>query len=510
MARALMVLGTASHVGKSILTAALGRILSDQGYRVAPFKAQNMSLNSAATPDGCEIGRAQALQAEACRVTPRAEMNPVLIKPSSDTSSQVVVMGHVWGQVSAADYHQRRVEDLFPVVVNAYQRLAREFDVIVMEGAGSPAEINLKEHDIVNMRMARAANAACLLVGDIDRGGVFASLLGTLELLDADERAMVRGFIVNKFRGDRALLEPGIEMISRRIGIPCAGVVPYLKDLGLDEEDSVALEERRTCFDDGDGPGRRLRIGVLAFPYLANFTDFDALATEPSVSVAFLERAEDAGRADLLILPGSKQTLDDLEWLRQRGFEPAIRDFAGSGGVIGICGGMQMLGESIDDPDGAENHGTARAERGLGMLPIVTVLQAEKVTRMVQGTVQSRAWFGGRLDGAAFRGYEIHLGETAYSSGANAFAEIQRAGEEGWWPDGSVAVSGRVIGTYVHGLFADDGFRHAAIAAAREACGLAPAAQLVGVAAERERRIDRLAAHVKASLDMGLIEHCMI
>ena len=514
MTRALMILGTASHVGKSILTAALGRILADEGYRVAPFKAQNMSLNSAATPDGREIGRAQALQAEACRVEPRAEMNPILIKPSCDTASQVMVMGKVWGQVSAADYHTRRVEDLFPVVLKAYQRLAREFDVIVMEGAGSPAEINLKAHDIVNMRMARAAGAACLLVGDIDRGGVFASLLGTVELLDADERALLRGFIVNKFRGDRTLLEPGIEMISERIHLPCAGVVPYLRDLGLDEEDSVSLEERRTARrvwrDLQDGPHRPLRIGVVAFPYLANFTDFDALAAEPSVSLAFLERAEELVRADLLILPGSKQTLDDLDWLRRRGFEAEILKFAGRAGIIGICGGMQMLGLSIEDPEGVENRGAARGQRGLELLPIVTTLRAEKVTRRVRGRAQSPTWLGGGFAGKQFDGYEIHLGETVYSSGAGSFAEIERAGESGRRPDGAVGEGGRVMGTYVHGLFADDEFRHAVIQAARAACGLEPAAELARVAADRERRIDRLAAHVREALDMRLIRQCII
>jgi len=514
MARALMILGTASHAGKSILTAALGRILSDEGYRVAPFKAQNMSLNSAATPDGREIGRAQALQAEACRVAPRAEMNPILIKPSSDTSSQVVVMGRVWGQVSAADYHQRRVEDLFPVVVDAYSKLAREFDVIVIEGAGSPAEINLKAHDIVNLRMARAAGAACLLVGDIDRGGVFASLLGTVELLEPDERAMLRGFIVNKFRGDAALLAPGIEMISRRIGLPCAGVVPFLKDLGLDEEDSVSLEDRRTArriwHDFADGPERPLRVGVVAFPYLANFTDFDALAAEPSVSLAFLERPEEVRAADLLILPGSKQTLQDLVWLRRTGFEAGIRDFRGRAGVIGICGGMQMMGVSIDDPDGAENRGAARRECGLGLLPIATVLRAEKITRQVRGRVRAKLWLGENLQGAEFLGYEIHMGETAYADGAEPFAGITRAGEPDERADGAIANGGRVMGTYIHGLFASDAFRHSVLKAARAACGLQPAAALVCVAAERERRIDRLAAHVRAALDMQLIRHCMI
>ena len=243
-----MVLGTASHSGKSIITAALCRILADDGWRVAPFKAQNMSLNSAATPDGREIGRAQALQAEACRIPACAEMNPVLIKPSSDTGSQIVLLGRVWGQVTAADYHTRRVEDLFPVVLESYEKLASDYEVIVLEGAGSPAEINLREHDIVNMRMARAANAACLLVGDIDRGGVFASLLGTLELLEPSERALIRGYAINKFRGDISLLRPGLTMMEPRLGIPCAGVVPYLHDLGLDEEDGVALEDRRSAW----------------------------------------------------------------------------------------------------------------------------------------------------------------------------------------------------------------------------------------------------------------------
>jgi adenosylcobyric acid synthase len=513
MARALMVLGTASHAGKSILTAALGRILSDDGFRVAPFKSQNMSLNSAATPDGREIGRAQALQAEACRVPARAEMNPVLIKPSSDCSSQIMLMGRVWGQVTAADYHLKRVEELFPTVLQAYDTLAREYDVIVLEGAGSPAEINLKEHDIVNMRMARAANAACLLAADIDRGGVFASLLGTVELLDPDERAMLRGFIVNKFRGDAGLLEPGIRMIEPRLGMPCAGVVPYLRDLGLDEEDGVAEPERglarRVWRDLEDGPRRRLRIGVLAFPYLANFTDFDALAAEPSVSLAYVERPEEVRLADLLILPGSKQTLDDLHWLRHNGFEPEIAEFRGRAGVVGICGGMQMLGESIEDPGGAESGGVARGESGLGLLPLATVLRPEKVTRMVGGRIVNGAWLGGALTGCAFNGYEIHLGETVCLEGGAPFAEIVRGGEHDRRADGVATADGRVTGTYVHGLFTDDELRRRVIAAAREMCALDPAQRFVRVTDERDRRIDRLAAHVRSALNMDLIYECL-
>ncbi len=503
-ARSLMILGTASHVGKSIVTAALGRIFSDAGYRVAPFKAQNMSLNSAATPDGREIGRAQALQAEACRVTARVEMNPILLKPSSDSASQVVVLGRVWGQVSASDYHLRRVDELFPTAIDAYRALAAEHDIVLLEGAGSPAEINLKARDIVNLRMAQAAGARCILVGDIDRGGVFASLLGTVELLDPCERAMLGAFIVNKFRGDVRLLEPGIHAIAQRIQLPCAGVVPHLADLGLEEEDSVALADRPASRDwNGAGADRSLRIAVLKFPFLANFTDFDALAAEPSIALAFIDSPIDLHKADVVILPGSKQTLDDLRWLRERGFESPIREFRC--GVIGICGGMQMLGDAVEDPDGAENRGIARCESGLGILPIRTVLQAEKITQRARGRVCRSTILGQTLANAEFHGYEIHIGETIYSPDAQPFAEISREVEKVPRRDGAIARDGMAFGTYMHGIFADDAFRHSFIQAARASCGLAPAKQLAFVAADRERRIDRLANHVREALDMNLI-----
>ena len=470
--RALMVLGTASHVGKSLLTAGLGRIFSNDGISVAPFKSQNMSLNSAATPDGREIGRAQALQAEACRATPCAEMNPILIKPSSDMSSQIVLLGRVWGQVTASDYHLRRVEDLFPVVLESYARLAAEYDLILLEGAGSPAEINLRRHDIVNMRMAHAADAACLLVGDIDRGGVFASLLGTIELLEPEDRVRIKGFVINKFRGDISLLRPGVEMMEQRLGIPCAGVVPFLKDLGLEEEDSVAMEDRRT-------PKRvwnherddRLHIGVVALPHMAYFTDFDAFGAEPSVALAFLEDPADVALADVLILPGTKQTLDDLQWLRDRGFDGALAAYQGA--LIGICGGFQMLGTSIEDPEGVESAGIARSMSGLGRLPVRTIMRAEKTVRRTAG------------------GYEIHMGETFANDGT---------------PMNSPVFSDeRVWGTYIHGLFDADEYRHAFLRTARESCGLAPANDFVCVTAQREARIDRWARHLRESLDMPLI-----
>jgi len=524
-ARALMVLGTASHAGKSILTTALCRIFADDGYRVAPFKAQNMSLNSAATPDGREIGRAQALQAEACRLPACAEMNPVLIKPSSDTGAQIVLLGHIWGQVTAANYHQQRVEELFPVVQESYRKLASEYELIILEGAGSPAEINLREHDIVNMRMAQTAQAACLLVGDIDRGGVFASLLGTLELLEPCDRVMIRGYAINKFRGDLSLLRPGLKMMEPRLGIPCAGVVPYLHDLGLDEEDGVAVEDRRRAArvwtdsdadppplshllnEEGKSRERRLRIAVVALPHMSNFTDFDALAAEPSAALAFVDLPKDLSAADLVILPGSKQTLNDLEWLHQRGLAPALLGHAARGGcMVGICGGFQMLGDKIEDPQGIENHGVPCSRPGLGLLRTWTVLQPEKITRPITGRLL-RPWLFGReaKHECAFRGYEIHVGETVYAQEAAPLAEITRAGSSAVVADGGVSTDQRVFGTYIHGIFDEDGFRHAFLEAARAACGLAPLAAKAFVAAERQSRLERLAAQVRSSLDLELI-----
>jgi adenosylcobyric acid synthase len=506
-----MVLGTASHVGKSLVVTALGRILSNRGYRVAPFKAQNMALNSAATIDGREIGRAQALQAEACRVTASVDMNPVLIKPTSDVGAQVVVQGKVWGQVTARDYHQRRVEELFPVVVDCYQRLAAAHDVIVMEGAGSPAEINLKARDIVNMRMAAAADAACLLVGDIDRGGVFASLLGTMALLDHAERQRIRGFAINKFRGDEALLTPGIEMIERRVRRPCMGVIPHIHALGLDEEDSVALEDRRTAsrawkslrasaLSDRQRP---LRIGVVALPRMANFTDFDAFAHEPSVELAFLARADDLEDADVAIVPGTKSTLDDLGWLRSSGFADALLERAARGQpLVGICGGLQMLGDEVSDPAGVESGGAAA---GLSLLHIRTELTTTKTTVPASAAWSDLRLFGHSLGPVSAAGYEIHMGETRYGEGAQPFADIRRAGASGVVADGASVKDGFVFGTYLHGLFDSDSFRHAFIRAARAAAGLTPPAELIGVAAQRDERLNRFAAHVENALDVDAL-----
>jgi len=505
VASALMVLGTGSHVGKSLITAALCRILAQEGYRVAPFKAQNMALNSAATPDGFEIGRAQAMQAEAAGVAPAADMNPILMKPSSHTSSQIIVQGRVWGQLSAADYHLHRVEEFFPAVLESYRRLAADYEIIVLEGAGSPAEINLKAHDIVNMRMAEAAEASCLLLGDIDRGGVFASLLGTLELLEERERRRIRGYLINKFRGDVTLLQPGIEMVKTRMAIPCVGVIPYLPDVGLDEEDGVAVEDRKTAArmwrDNDDTLDRRLRVGVIALPHMSNFTDFDALAAEPSVALAYLSRANEVADADVVIIPGSKQTISDLQWLEFEGFAGAIQQHAERALTVGICGGMQMLGLEVRDSGGLEGGGQ---KRGLGLLSISTTLIDDKVTQQTAAQLITPQLFGQEMPYDRISGYEIHLGTTDYQPGAGPLLTIKRKNGS-VSIDGATSSNGRVIGTYLHGLFDDDAFRHNFVNAARAACKLSPPSTFSNFKAEREARFDRLAAHVRTATDIDTI-----
>lgn len=561
-----MVLGTASHVGKSVLTAAFCRILANRGLRVAPFKAQNMALNSAATPEGLEIGRAQAMQAEACRIPASVDMNPILIKPMTDVGAQIVVAGRIWRTATAADFHRNKIRELFPLVCETFARLAAAHDIVVLEGAGSPAEINLKAGDLVNMRMAEAADAACVLVGDIDRGGVFASLVGTMALLEPEERARIRGFVINKFRGDVSLLTPGIRMIEERIDIPCVGVVPHIPDLGLDEEDSVSLEDRRivarawppTGASDRDDDDRPLRVGVVALPHMANFTDFDPLAREPSIALAYLTSADDVARADTVVLPGTKQTLDDLAWLESRGFAAAIRAHATRGGLtMGVCGGMQMLGRRISDPEGIEGGG---ARDGLDLLAIETTMARHKVTVRSRGRLCEPWLFGEPMTSQAIGGYEIHVGLTRLLDGTSPFARLERehgatrmaaaaAGPAVSSPpsprvasapaesataaaqaaaslrsasrpasastrvegshddrdivDGAQSADGRVVGTYLHGVFDDDEWRHAWIGAARAACGLAPAERMAFVALERDGRFERLAAIVERSCDIG-------
>lgn len=500
-ARALMVLGTGSHVGKSLLVTALCRIFHQQSIRVAPFKSQNMSLNSAATVDGLEIGRAQALQAEAAGVAASVDMNPILLKPCGNMTSQIVVRGQIWGTLSASDYHKRRVEELMPVIRRSYESLAQTYDVIVLEGAGSPAEINLKQHDIVNMRMADLADAQCLLVGDIDRGGVFAALLGTVQLLEPHEQARIGGFCINKFRGDVALLEPGVRMMEERLGKSSLGVVPYLHGLSLEEEDSLGLPDpEKTAWSIDHASDRALRIAVVALPSFSNFTDFDALRSEPSVSLHFCRTEEQLRNADAIILPGSKQTVDDLLWLRAQGLDKAITCYAATGLVVGICGGMQMLGEQIADPLGVEHAGTVP---GLGLLPIRTSMQAAKVTSLAHGTLTATSLFHRPIPPVPLAGYEIHVGETSYLPGAGHFATIGRTDAPGpTHRDGCVSSDGQTFGTYLHGIFDQDEFRHLFITSARAFHRLTEVRALQNWKKKREASIDHLAAEVSKALDM--------
>ncbi|WP_290920125.1 cobyric acid synthase [Halodesulfovibrio sp.] len=500
----LMLQGTSSNAGKSVLTAALCRILLQDGLSVAPFKAQNMALNSFVTPNGEEIGRAQAVQASACRLEPDVRMNPVLLKPSSDTGSQVIVMGKPVANMRVKEYVKYK-PTAFSHVQTAYDSLAEEHDVMVLEGAGSPAEINLKAHDIVNMQMARYARSKVLLVGDIDRGGVFASLVGTMELLDAWEKDLVAGFVLNRFRGDVTLLDPALEFTTDRTGKPFFGVVPYLMQLGLPEEDSVTFKEsigrQLPLRDDA------LDIVLIDLPHIANFTDVDALLIEPDVSLRVVNSVAQLGNPDCILIPGSKNTPGDLNWLRESGLASAVCDFAASGGVVvGICGGLQMLGESVSDPSAVEyveqgatsNDARMHAvQQGLGLLPLRTVMGEEKVLTRVSAVHAP--------SGISVSGYEIHHGITERTDALAMEASIIRE-------DGTIigyGVDGRhsfqqIWGTYLHGVFDADSFRRVFINDLRVRKGLG---QLVGVQASFsiDPALDRLADTVRDALDMQKI-----
>ena len=481
----LMVQGTMSNVGKSLIAAGLCRVLTQDGLRVAPFKSQNMALNSFVTEDGLEMGRAQVMQAEACRVKPSVSMNPILLKPTDDCGSQVIVNGRVVGNMRAREYFEYK-KKLVPEILAAVEKVSESADVVMIEGAGSPAEINLKENDIVNMGMARLVDAPVLLVGDIDRGGVFAQLLGTLELLEPEERARVKGLIVNKFRGDKTLLDSGIAALEERSGVPVAGVVPYTT-LALDDEDSLTERfDRRTR--------GRLNIGVVRFPRISNFTDFNVFEQFADVSILYLRRPEEVRDLDLLILPGSKNTVADVRWLKESGMAAAIGEYARSGApLIGICGGYQALGESIDDPEGVEGGGSVA---GLGLLPVKTTLRARKERRQFRGVFAAPTGPLASIADAAFSGYEIHMGETTPT--VEGLAEFTSEGT-GYCRD-------NVYGAYVHGLF--DGaevVRRLIDALARRRGVAIETGAALDYAALKEREYDRLAATIREHVDMTLI-----
>lgn len=483
-AKCVMIQGTMSGAGKSLLCAALCRIFAQDGWRVAPFKSQNMALNSFVTRAGLEMGRAQVVQAQAAGVEPDVRMNPILLKPSSDVGSQVIVNGEVRGQMAAAEYFRHKKE-LIPDILSAYESLAAENDIIVIEGAGSPAEINLKADDIVNMGLARMVDAPVLLAGDIDRGGVFAQLYGTVELLDSDERTRIKGLIINKFRGDVEILRPGLSMLEEKTRLPVLGVVPYLK-VDIEDEDSLSprLAARAAV--------RPLDAAIVRLPHISNFTDFIPLEQHPLIGVRYVSSARELGAPDLLILPGTKNTVDDLLWLRQSGLESAVLKLAARGvPVLGVCGGYQMLGQVLCDEDGTES-GRPQTLRGLGLLPARTVFGVQKRRTQVTAEVTAAPLTGVRLEG-----YEIHTGRTTVEG--EAFCTLSTGESDG-------CVRENVFGTYLHGLF-DTGELTDALA--KYLCrrkGLdADAAAPVPMEQYREEQFNLLADGVRAALDMEAI-----
>ena len=487
-ARCIMVQGTMSGAGKSLLCAALCRIFTQDGYRVAPFKSQNMALNSFVTRDGLEMGRAQVVQAQAAGIEPDVRMNPILLKPSSDVGSQVIVNGEVRGQMPAAAYFKMK-KSLIPDILAAYNSLAEDVDIIVIEGAGSPAEINLKADDIVNMGLARLVDAPVLLAGDIDRGGVFAQLYGTVALLEPDERTRIKGLIINKFRGDVEILRPGLAMLEEKTHLPVLGVVPYLK---VDIEDEDSLSERL----DADKAVKPLDLAIVRLPHISNFTDFMPLEQHPLLGVRYVQNARTLGTPDLILLPGTKNTIDDLLWLRQSGLEPALLKLAARDTpVFGVCGGYQMLGETLADPMGSES-GRPQTLRGLGLLPTRTVFTAQKRRTQTHATAAA-----GPFAGAALTGYEIHTGRTEVQG-------LPFCTQADGYPEG--CVQGDVFGTYLHGLFDTGELTEKLTAFLCKRKGIDPAgAELIPMEQYRQQQFDLLADGVRAALDMPAIYAAM-
>lgn len=486
--KSIMVVGTTSHAGKSLITAAICRILARRGWRVAPFKGQNMALNAYVTANGGEMGYAQAVQAWAAGIVPWVEMNPILLKPQGDMTSQVIIKGKPVGKVSAADYYEQYFEVGWRAIEESLQHLGTEFDIVVCEGAGSPAEINLKHRDLTNMRVAKHLNAATLLVVDIDRGGAFAHVVGTLELLDPDERALIRGVVINKFRGQRSLLEPGIKWLEERTNIPVVGVIPYIEHL-FPAEDSLDLLDRKSHKNISE-----LNIAVIRLPRIANFTDFDPLESESSVNVKYLSPKQDLGHPDAVILPGTKTTIPDLLLLQKSGMAEAIQHYAASGGtVLGICGGYQMLGQMIADPEGIE--GQAGRYQGLNLLPIKTVITGQKIARQRQVTSNFPQM------GLPVNGFEIHQGRSRIEMPGTDSKAFQPLFDD--INLGLVDSCQSVWGTYLHGIFDNGPWRRAWLNRLRQQRGLKSLP--TGVANYREEReniLDSLATEIERHLDL--------
>ncbi|MCU0586572.1 MAG: cobyric acid synthase [Syntrophobacteraceae bacterium] len=505
-AKALMFLGTGSDVGKSVLAAAYCRILRQEGFRVAPFKAQNMALNSFITPEGGEMGRAQVVQAEAAGLAPHVDMNPILLKPTCQMGSQVIVRGRSVGNYSALEYYHFKKE-LVSVVRESYERLASRYEVIVIEGAGSAVELNLREHDLVNLSMAAMADARCVLVGDIDRGGIFAALLGSTMLMTPEERARITGFMVNKLRGDPRLFANGIDIIESRSGLPVLGVIPHFDHIALQEEDSVALKRRMERGSRGQEEGAAsLRIGVVRLPFISNYTDFDCFEQEPGVGLVYFDGPRRVFDFDAIILPGSKNTLEDLAYLKRTGLAEALMAFLKSGGtVVGLCGGYQMLGRSVRDPHGVESG--LREVAGLGLLDMETEMFQDKITSQVEAEVLDGLGLGdSRIERVT--GYEIHMGRSTPGEGAQPlFRIVRRDGKAANVEDGLHGADGRVWGTYIHGVFDGDGFRRGFLRSLGLRSGKEeiPLSDGYSYSEWKERQYELLADHARRHTDVRRI-----
>ena len=496
-AKTLMIQGTASAAGKSILVTALCRIFKQDGFRVAPFKSQNMALNSFVTKNGEEMGRAQVVQAEAAGLEPSVDMNPILLKPEANSRCQVVVSGKPATTLIAGEYGLY-TQQLLPVVEEALARLRSEYDIVVIEGAGSPAEPNIKGHEIVNMRVAQLAEAPVLLVGDIDKGGVFASLVGTLALLDEAERNRVKGFIINKFRGDIALLQPALDYLEEYTSRPVIGVLPYYHHILIPQEDSIYREEGAKAGDAHE----TINIAVIHLPRLSNSTDFEPLQQESGVKVRYVRTAEELGSPDAIVIPGSKSTIADLAYLWQSGLAESIIRQAKSGTpVVGICGGFQMLGKEIKDPLRTESEEDSIA--GLGLLDTITIFQSQKTTCQVKAQVLNNDGLLEGLQGEEVTGYEIHMGQTISDNTKPLFLVTQKAEGQANYVDGAVAGGGFIFGSYLHGLFDNANFRHAFLSRLRQRRGLpvVPGEPI----ASRQQQYDKLAEIVRHSLNMELV-----
>ena len=491
-AKTLMIQGTASSVGKSIIVAALCRIFHQDGFQVAPYKAQNMALNSFVTKEGGEIGRAQAVQAEAAGIEPSVHMNPVLLKPEGEANSQVIVLGKVAKNLEASQYYDY-TPYLSGVIEDSLKQLCSAYDIVVIEGAGSPAEINLKEKEIVNMRVARMVDAPVLLVGDIDRGGVFAFIIGTLELLTKEERDLVKGVIINKFRGDLGLLKPGLDFLEKRTGKPVLGVIPYFRGISIAQEDSVYLEERPT-----GSANEGVDVAIIRLPHISNYDDFDPL--EEGCTVRYITEPAELGNPDLIILPGTKSTIADLIYLRQQGLAQAIIQRAKAGTpVIGICGGYQMLGKTVNDPYRVESKEDSIA--GLGLLNNETTFNHVKTTTQIKARVIADSGLLGGLKGMEIAGYEIHMGQTT-NQDLPAFQVLETPQGKADYFDGAISNDRLIFGSYIHGLFHNINFTHALLNRLRQLRGLPIAA---AIAINKEGQYDKLAEIIRQNLDMSQV-----